>query len=136
MRKEGETSLLKAWLIVLASLIDDVLVLALVFLGLWYFHVRITGTVILVIGGGMAAFILVVHLAVVPTLRRRKITGREGMLGLSGRVTQPLAPKGMVMVKGEYWRAMSIEGKIEVGEEVEVVGISGLELEVRKPRHD
>jgi membrane-bound serine protease (ClpP class) len=132
MQKKGEISLLKAWLIVLASLLDDALVLALVFLGLWYFHVRVTWIIILVIALAMVGFFFIVHKAVIPNLRRRKVTGREGMLGLTGRVTQPLDPKGTVIVKGEYWQARSIEGKIEIGETVEVVGIQGLELEVKR----
>lgn len=126
----------KAWLLVLASLIDDALVLVLVFLGLWYFHVKITWQIILVIVLGIAGFIVLMHKAVVPALRRRQITGREGMPGQTGRVTQALDPAGTVIIKGEYWQARSIEGKIEVGKEVEVVGIDGLKLEVRKLRHE
>ena len=122
----------KAWLLVLASLIDDALVLALVFIGLWYFHVKITWQIILVIVLAMAGFIVLMHKAVVPALRRRKVTGSEGMIGMTGRVTQRLDPAGTVMIKGEYWQASSIEGKIESGEEVEVVSIDGLKLKVRK----
>jgi membrane-bound ClpP family serine protease len=136
MGKKNDTSLLRAWLLVLASLIDDALVLTLVFIGLWYFHVRITWEIILVIALVMAGFIVLMHKAVVPALRRRQTTGREGMLGMTGRVTQALDPAGTVNIKGEYWQASSIEGKIEVGEEVEVVGIDGLKLKVRKRRNE
>jgi membrane-bound serine protease (ClpP class) len=132
MQKKNETSLLKAWLFVLASLVDDALVLVLVFLALWYFHVRITWTIIMVIAVAMIGFVFLMHKAVVPALRRRKVTGGEGMIGMTGRVTQPLAPKGMVEIKGEYWQATSIEGKIDSSEIIEVVGIHGLMLEVRK----
>jgi membrane-bound ClpP family serine protease len=132
MPKKSETSILKAWLFILASLIDDALVLVLVFLGLWYFHVRITWAIIMIIAMGMVAFVFIMHRAVVPAMRRRKVTGREGMLGMTGRVTQTLDPKGMVDIKGEYWQARSVEGKIERGEEVEVVGIERLKLEVRR----
>jgi membrane-bound ClpP family serine protease len=132
MQKKSETSLLRAWLIVLASLLDDALVLVLVFLALWYFHVEITWTIILVIVLVMAGFILLMHKAVVPALRRRKITGREGMIGMTGRVTRSLDPKGMVEIKGEYWQAKSIEGRIKRDETVEVVAIDGLKLEVKK----
>jgi membrane-bound ClpP family serine protease len=136
MPKNNGTSALRAWLLVLASLIDDALVLTLVFLGLWYFHVRITWEIILVIALVMAGFIVLMHKAVVPALRRRQTTGREGMIGLTGRVTQALDPTGTVHIKDEYWQASSVEGKIEVGEGVEVVGIDGLKLKVRKLRND
>jgi membrane-bound serine protease (ClpP class) len=132
MPKKDEVSTLRAWLILLASLIDDALVLVLVFLGLWYFHVEITWTIILVIALAIIGFFFIMHKAVIPTLRRRRVTGREGMIGTSGRVTQSLEPKGMVLIKGENWQARSIEGKIEAGESIDVVGIAGLELEVRK----
>jgi membrane protein implicated in regulation of membrane protease activity len=132
MTKKGETSLLKAWLLVLVSLIDDAIVLALVFLGLWYFHVKITWVLILIIALVMVAYVFIMHKAVVPALRRKKVTGIESMVGMVGRVTEPLAPVGTVKVKDEYWKARSLEGNIAAGEEVEVVGIAGLSLEVKK----
>ncbi len=132
MSKKSETSLLKAWLTVLVALIDDVVVLALVILGLWYFNVEITWWIILIIVLGMGGFIFIMHRAVVPAVRRRKVTGREGMIGVTGQVTRCLEPKGMVRIEGEYWRAVSIEGRIESGEDIEVIRVIGLEVEVRK----
>jgi membrane-bound serine protease (ClpP class) len=132
MVKKSEISVLKAWLIVLVSLLDDAVVLTLVFLGLWLFHVKITWTLILIIGLVMVIFIFIMHKAVVPSLRRKKVTGTEGMIGMVGKVTEPLSPKGTVKVKDEYWKARSVEGDIGIGEEVEVVGIAGLSLEVKR----
>jgi len=132
MAKKGEISVLKAWLIVMASLIDDAVVLALIFVGLWLFHVKITWVLILIIALVMVAFILIMHKAVVPSLRRRKVTGTEGMIGMVGRVTEPLDPEGTVKIKDEYWKARAAEGNIGVNEEIEVVGIAGLHLEVKR----
>jgi membrane-bound ClpP family serine protease len=132
MNKKGEISALKEWLMVLASLADDAVVLVLIFLGLWYFHVKITWPLILVIAVIMAAFVYIMHQAIVPSLRRRKVTGAEGMIGAVGKVTEPLKPVGTVMIKGEYWQAKSLEGDIELGSAVEVTKIDGLHLEVRK----
>jgi membrane protein implicated in regulation of membrane protease activity len=132
MTKKGETSVLKAWLIVLVSLLDDALVLVLIFLGLWLFHVKITWVLILIIALVMVAFVFIMHKAVVPSLLRKKVTGTEGMIGIVGTVTEPLSPEGMVKVKDEYWKARSVEGDIGIGEEVEVVGIAGLSLEVKR----
>ena len=102
---------LKAWLMVLASLIDDAAVLVLIFLGLWYFHVKITWPLILLIAVVMAAFVFIMHQAVIPSLRRRKVTGAEGMIGAIGIVTETLKPVGTVKIKDEYWQAKSIEGR-------------------------
>ena len=132
MSEKGEISTLKAWLIVLASFIDDAAILALIFLGLWYFHVKITWTIILVVGLFMVGFFFIMHKAVIPSLRRRKVTGAEGMVGLTGTVTESCRPKGRVKIKDEYWQAKSVEGDIDAGEEIVVVGIDRLVLEVKR----
>lgn len=64
--------------------------------------------------------------------KRRPTTGIEGMLGLQGEVRKKLDPVGEVFVHGELWKAESIEGPIDVGEQVEVVRLSGLRLIVRR----
>jgi membrane protein implicated in regulation of membrane protease activity len=132
MAGKGEISRLRAWLLFLASLLDDAAVLALVLLGLWLFHVKITWVLILIICMGMVAYVFIMHRAIVPSLTRRKSTGSEGMIGMSGTVTEPLKPEGTVKIKDEYWSANSVEGDIDVGEVIEVVGIVGLKLEVRR----
>src|SRR4030042_780499 len=74
-----------AWLMVIFSLLDEAIVLVLVVLGLWYFDVKISWPLGLVVGLLMVAFVFVVHKAIIPSLLRRKLTGREGMIGLTGR---------------------------------------------------
>jgi membrane-bound serine protease (ClpP class) len=134
MDKKGEISLLKAWLIIAASLIDDAVILALIFLGFWLFHVEITWPLILIIVVIMVAFIFIMHRAVIPVIRRRIVSGAEGMIGMTGKVTESLNPVGTVKIKGEYWKAKAIKGNIEIGEDIEVVRIDGLNLEVRKKK--
>jgi membrane-bound serine protease (ClpP class) len=132
MTKKGEPSSLKAWLIVLAALLDDAAAIVLVFVLLWFFDVELPLSALIAIGLVFGTFVFIVHRAVVPSLRRKKVTGADGMVGLTGEVTQPLRPKGVVKIKGEYWRAKSVEGEIGIGEDVEVLGIKGLDLEVRR----
>jgi membrane-bound ClpP family serine protease len=132
MKSKGEMSARKAWLIVLVSLLDDAVVLVFVFLGLLLFHVEITWWIILIIAVIMAAFVLLMHKAIVPAIRRRKIDGEEGMIGLTGKVTESLKPVGVVKIKGEYWTARSSGAVINVGDDVEVTAINGLVLEVKK----
>jgi membrane-bound serine protease (ClpP class) len=52
-------------------------------------------------------------------------------VGEVGTVTEKIDPEGMVFVHGEHWRARANEA-IEPDEEVEVVGIRGLVLKVRR----
>ncbi len=136
MNKKGEISLLKAWLIVAASLIDDVLILAFIFIGLWLFHVEITWMLVIIVIVVMAVFVFIMHKAVIPAIRRRIAVGIEEMVGKTCTVTEPLCPTGMVKIRGEYWQAKATKGIIEKGEEVEVVGVNGLILEVRKKKSE
>ncbi len=134
--KPSPPSNLKVWLMVAASLLDDAALLVLVFLGLWYFHVEITWVVILVVALAVVGFFLIMHKAVVPVFRRRKLTGSEGMLGTTGEVTRALAPSGTVKIGDEYWQARSDEGDIQKGETVEVAAIDGLTLTVRRKTNE
>lgn len=119
-------------MIILVSLIDDVIVLALVFGALWYFKVKISLWGMIVIGLVLGTYIFIRTWAVLPSIRRKKITGSEGMIGLMGEVVG--SPKNglIVRVSGEYWQAECLDGeRIRTGEEVEIVGIERLKLEVR-----
>jgi len=82
---------------------------------------------------GLAKY-LVLRIAVVPALRRQ-ITDPKDMKG-QGRVVEPLAPVGLIKVGGEYWRAKSVEGDIEVDESVEVVGQERLTLMVTRSQQE
>lgn len=123
---------MKTWLVVLIALLDDVAVLILVFVVMWFFDIKIPLPALIVIGLVLGTFAFIVHRAVVPSLRRRKVTGAEGMIGLTGEVTQSLTPKGVIKIMGEYWKARSVEGEIDVDEEVEVLIVKGLNLEVKR----
>jgi membrane-bound ClpP family serine protease len=126
-----ESSGLKPWLIVLVALIDDIAALALVFVILWAFHVDIPVYLLVIIGILAGIVIFIIHRAIIPSLRRRKVIGKEGMLGEVGEVTKTLTPQGVVKVKDEYWQAESENGNISRGEEVEIIGINGLTLKVK-----
>lgn len=78
--------------------------------------------------GAVAAML---SFAVARAMRRKVTTGREGMIGLVGKATQPLAPAGTVFVNGELWSALA-ESPVEKGDSVVVTGIEGLVLKVRK----
>jgi len=51
---------------------------------------------------------------------------------MGGIVRIPLNPEGQVMIKGERWGAKSIDGDVDIGEVVAVVGQDGLQLIVRR----
>lgn len=57
--------------------------------------------------------------------------GKEGMIGLLGRVVIPLDPEGFIKVRGELWKASCTDDSIGIGEKVVVVGIRDLMLFVK-----
>lgn len=83
-------------------------------------------------------FFLLLASSAFKALRRRPYSGQESMVGRLGEARTPLAPEGMVFVKGETWRAhaMTLHRTaaapiIPAGTHVIVTRIDGLLLEVR-----
>ena len=122
---------IKEWLIILASLLDDVAVALFILLILWLLKIPISLPVIIFLVLFFVFFTFIMHRTVIPALRKRKTTGAEGMIGLRGKVVEPLTPLGLIKVGDEYWKAKAIGGNINAGEDVEIVGLDGLLLIVK-----
>ena len=75
-------------------------------------------------------FIFIAWLAIRSQTSKPK-GGMDGLLGEVGVAKENIDPEGKVFVHGELWSAISRE-KIEQDEKVEVEGIQGLMLKVRK----
>ncbi|MFC1984436.1 NfeD family protein [Chloroflexota bacterium] len=65
-------------------------------------------------------------------LRKKPVNGLVAMVGSEGKVVNPLVPEGLVRIRGEIWRATSVSGRMDTGEEVTVVGQNRLKLIVCK----
>lgn len=66
-------------------------------------------------------------------LRRYRVrTGVEALIGRQGEVIEACDPRGRIRLRGEIWHARC-PGGAAVGERVEVVGLHGLTLEVKRP---
>jgi membrane-bound serine protease (ClpP class) len=63
--------------------------------------------------------------------KKKPVTGISGLIGEIGETVSPLSPDGKIKVHGEFWDAESIDGAIEAGAQVEVVGISKMKLKVK-----
>ena len=120
---------------VLILLLDEVAVIVAILLILHFLGIQIPLPIM--IGGGIIVGILVivVHIAVVRSFHRKQVTGREGMIGEQGRVVEPLTPFGTIIVRGEYWKAKSLDDNIEFDENVEIIGNEGLILKVKRESH-
>lgn len=122
---------IKHWLLILLLLLDEAIVFILVLLVLQLFGVKLSLPLVIVIallGGGI---VFVSYKVILPALRRKNVTGMEGMVGLEGRVIEPLTPVGIIKVGNESWKARSLTGEIGYGERVEILGSNGLTLQVR-----
>ncbi len=122
---------IKNWLIVLVLLLDEAAALGLVFLVLWFFRIRISLPIVIVIALLLGTFVFITHKVIIPSFHKKKVTGSEGMVGLEAEVIEPLTPVGVIIVGGEYWKAKSVDEDIPAGEEVEILGLAGLTLTVR-----
>ena len=123
---------IKDWLIVLVLLLDDAAALLLVLLVLWFFRISISLPIAIVIALLFGTFAFITHKVIIPSFHKKKVTGREGMIGLEGEVIGPLTPVGVVRVEGEYWKAKSVDEGIAAGEDVEILGLNRLTLEVKR----
>jgi membrane-bound serine protease (ClpP class) len=76
------------------------------------------------------SLITMLLLSLVLRARHNKVvTGAEGMLGEIGTALTPLAPDGKVLVRGEYWNAVS-PAAVAAGVRIRVTAIDKLKLTV------
>ncbi|HEY4932157.1 MAG TPA: nodulation protein NfeD [Terriglobales bacterium] len=65
--------------------------------------------------------------------RNKVVTGTQGMIGSIGEARSDIDPEGKVFVQGELWNAHA-PSRVQMGDQVVVRKIEGLELEVEKVR--
>ena len=139
MRKTIHIHLIKRavtdWGKVLVLLLDEAAVATVVILALWFLRIQIPLPVTIAIATVGGIFVLVIHIAMIPSFHRKQVTGREGIIGMQGRVTKSLTPFGTILINSERWKAKSIDENVGVDENVEIVGIEGLTLEVKRKSH-
>jgi membrane-bound serine protease (ClpP class) len=82
---------------------------------------------------GVATFFLFIVRAALRVRHLPVVTGRESLLGQEGVATTDLQPRGTVRIGGEDWSAISEPEPIKAGEVVEVIGVEGVTLHVRRP---
>ena len=126
----------KDWLKVLVLLLDEAAVLVLVIIILRFFEIQIPLPVTIVIVLLLGIVVFITHKAVISSFHRRTVTGSEGMIGTQGQVVEPLKPRGAIMVNGERWKAISTGDDIDIHQDVEIVGIEGLTLKVKRKAAD
>ena len=123
---------IKDWGKVLLLMLDEAVVIVAILLILHSLGIQITLPIKIAGGIVFVIFVFIRHVAVIPSFHRKQVTGREGMVGEQGKVVEPLTPVGTISVKGEYWSAKSVDDRIEADVNVEIIGLEGLTLMVKR----
>jgi len=84
----------------------------------------------------LGVYAVISYRLIMRALRRKPVVGLSSMVGARGKAVSTLAPEGTIRIKGELWRAVSVAGQINAGEEIIVVSQDGLKLTVRQLRPD
>lgn len=79
----------------------------------------------------ITALALIVIRKAVKVHRKSPVSGKEGLHGEKGVADSEIFENGRVFVRGEYWDAWS-DDRIGRGEKIEVIGLEGMRLKVKK----
>ena len=79
-----------------------------------------------------AAFFVFLVAKVITARRLPASTGREELIGKPARVTVALSPEGMVLFRGERWKAVTDGEKVPAGENVIINKVDSLTLHVSR----
>ncbi len=78
-----------------------------------------------------ALFFSITLTLAVKAWKRKPVTGTEGLVGLEGIAHTDIDREGIVLVRGEYWQAVS-EEPIKKGEKVKVEAVEGLKIKIKR----
>ena len=92
-------------------------------------HIPLPGLIALMMAWG--AYSVIIYRIGSRALRRKQLVGLPDMIGSKGKVVSPLAPEGLVRIRGELWIAKSEGSEMQPDREVIVVGQDSLKLVVR-----
>jgi membrane-bound serine protease (ClpP class) len=98
-------------------------------------YLRVSLKVIIPAVAVTAGFFFFAAALAIRARRRQVVTGKEGLVGMTGVARTPLSPQGTIFVAGEHWTAVTESGEtLPSGTPVEVVAMNRLTLTVRPAR--
>jgi membrane-bound ClpP family serine protease len=112
--------------LILLSLVDDAIILAIIIVVLRQFGLGIPWWAIAI----LALFLAAISFLFYRILRRNPQLGFDNMVGLTGVTVGPVGRRGTIKIKGELWSATARDGEIKGGVEVIVIEQIGLKLTV------
>jgi membrane-bound serine protease (ClpP class) len=96
----------------------------------------VSRTLVVTVGITIGVFFAFVVAKVFGAHQRRPTTGLEGLVGQLAVARSDLAPTGTVFLKGELWQAVTSEGAVKQGEQVEITEVDGFKLRVKRAARD
>lgn len=121
---------------ILSTLLEEILLVMAVLWGLPYLGIKIPLAGVIALMVALLAYAVISYRIVSHSLMKKPVVGLPTMIGSKAKVVSPLDPEGLVKVRDELWQAKSAGMRIDIGEEVTVVGQDGLVLEVHKSSID
>ena len=115
-------------LAIISTSLEEVAIVAIWRWVLPEFDIEVSFTVLVIVMVAWALLAAALFVFTTRTLKKQVVVGLPTMVGSRGRVASPIAPEGLVRIKSELWGAISTEGDIPKGEDIEVVGEDGLKL--------
>ena len=87
---------------------------------------------IVVIAIIIAVLLFFIVISVIRAHQKHIAAGKEDLVGKTAVVEIALEPKGVVLVEGERWTAITDSNRVEPEEEVIITKVEGLKLRVTK----
>jgi membrane-bound ClpP family serine protease len=117
---------------IISSLLDEAVIVAITIFGLPRLGVHIPVWGIALICIAFVTFAVTSFRIGSRTLSQKPLLGLTNMVGVRGRVTSPLNPRGFVRIEGEIWEARAEKEIIPADTDVIVIAQRGLLLVVRR----
>jgi membrane-bound serine protease (ClpP class) len=92
----------------------------------------VSRALVVTVGLTTGVFFAFVVAKVLSIHKRQPTTGLEGLVGRLAEARSDLDPTGTVFLKGELWQAVTTEGPVKRGEQVEIVDVEGFKLRVKR----
>ena len=115
-------------LTIIISLADEAIIILVLFFVLSRFGIEIPIWLIIILVLISSAITYVLY----RTLKKKPLLGFDNMIGKSGLAISKITREGTIKIGRELWAAKAEQDNIEKGEEVTVIGQTGLKLTVIK----
>ncbi|HAS05216.1 MAG TPA: hypothetical protein DCR71_05655 [Dehalococcoidia bacterium] len=116
---------------IISVILEEIAIAVIALMVLPNYGVSVPVIVLVLIMIGWLGLSVLLFIASSRALQREPVNDPEAIIGKRGVAVEEINPQGLVKIQGELWGAHSAE-KIAVGEEVIVIGYTGIKLKVTR----